>query len=97
MVRDTRPSSRSRRAGDTDRATTDLDRAANRKEHGATGHRLARSLDDPQALTVLVTFPDRAGAERFLADSSLRQAMSRAGVVSAPVVEFVEVTEEVPY
>lgn len=46
---------------------------------------------------MLVTFPDRAGAERFLADSSLRQAMSRAGVVSAPVVEFVEVTEEVPY
>ena len=71
--------------------------AANRKEHGATGHRLARSLDDPNALTVLVMFPDRAAAEGFVADASLREAMSRAGVVSAPTIEFIEVTEEVPY
>jgi hypothetical protein len=71
--------------------------AANRKEHGATGHRLAQSLDDPNALTVLVMFPDRAGAEGFLADASLREAMSSAGVTSEPTVEFLDVTEEVPY
>jgi quinol monooxygenase YgiN len=71
--------------------------AANRKEHGATGHRLARSLDDPNALTVLTMFPDRAAAEGFLADASLRQAMSSAGVTSEPIIEFVEVTEEVSY
>jgi hypothetical protein len=71
--------------------------AANRKEHGATGHRLARGLDDPNALTVLVMFPDRAGAEGFLADASLRGAMSSAGVTSEPTIELLEVTEEVPY
>lgn len=71
--------------------------AATRKEHGATGHRLAQSLEDPNALTVLVMFPDRAAADGFLADRSLEETMARAGVASAPVFEFLEVTEEVPY
>lgn len=71
--------------------------ATSRKEHGATGHRLAQSLDDPNALTVLVMFPDRGAAEGFLADASLREAMSGAGVTSEPNVELLEVTEEVPY
>jgi hypothetical protein len=71
--------------------------AAARKEHGATGHRLAQSLDDPDALTVLVMFPERAAAEGFLADASLREAMARGGITSEPTVEFLEVTEEVPY
>ena len=71
--------------------------AAIRKEHGATGHRLAQSLDDPNAVTVLTMFPDRAAAEGFLADDSLREAMSRAGVVGKPTIELLEVTEEVPY
>ena len=71
--------------------------AGNRKEHGATGHRLAQSLDDLNALTVLVMFPDRAAAEGFLADASLRSVMSRAGVTSEPTIELLEVTEEVPY
>jgi len=71
--------------------------AATRKEHGATGHRLAQSLDDPNALTVLVMFPDRAAAEGFLADASLRKAMSSGGATSEPTIELLEVTEEVPY
>jgi quinol monooxygenase YgiN len=71
--------------------------AATRKEHGATGHRLAQSLDDPNALTVLVMFPDRAAAEGLLADASLREAMSSGGVTSEPTIELLEVTEEVPY
>lgn len=71
--------------------------AGKRKEHGATGHRLARGLDDPNALTVLVMFPERSNAEGFLADASLREAMANAGVVSEPVIELVDVTEEVPY
>ena len=71
--------------------------AANRKEHGATGHRLARSLDDPNSLTVLTMFPDRTSAEGFVADPSLREVMSRAGVTSEPTIEFLEVTEEAPY
>jgi hypothetical protein len=73
------------------------DHAATRKEHGATGHRLAQSLDDSNALTVLIMFPDRAIAEGYVADPSLREAMSSAGVTSAPVFEFLDVTEEVPY
>ena len=71
--------------------------AAIRKEHGATGHRLAQSLDDPNALTVLVMFPDRAAAEGFLADASLREAMASGVVTSEPTIELLEITEEVPY
>jgi hypothetical protein len=42
-------------------------------------------------------FPDRAAAEGFVADASLRETMSRAGVTNEPTIEFIEVTEEVPY
>lgn len=73
------------------------DHAVARKEHGATGHRLAQSLDDPNALTVLIMFPDRAGADGFLADPSLKEAMANAGVTSAPVFEFIDVLEEAAY
>ncbi len=70
---------------------------SNRKEHGATGHRFAQSLDDPNELTVLIMFPDREAAEGFLADSSVAEAMSNAGVTSEPTIELLEVAEEVAY
>ncbi|MEM9516082.1 MAG: hypothetical protein AAGA42_14615 [Actinomycetota bacterium] len=69
----------------------------NRKQHGATGHRFAQSLDDPNELTVLIMFPDRPAAEGFLADASVGEAMANAGVTSEPTVELLEVTEEVAY
>lgn len=71
--------------------------AANRQEHGATGHRFAQSLDDPNELTVLIMFPDRGAAEGFLADASVGEAMANAGVTSKPTIELLEVTEEVAY
>ncbi len=73
------------------------DHAVARKEHGATGHRLAQSLDDPNALTVLIMFPERSAADGFLADPSLKEAMANAGVTNAPVFEFLDVTEEAAY
>ena len=73
------------------------DHATARKEHGATGHRLAQSLDDPNALTVLIMFPERSAADGFLADPSLKEAMANAGVTSAPVFEVLAVTAEAAY
>ena len=68
-----------------------------RKAHGAVGHRVLRRSDDPNTVTVLTEFRDRAQAEAFLADASLRAAMGRAGVEGDPEITFWEVAEEVGY
>lgn len=71
--------------------------AAVRKQHGATGHRLLQSADDPNTVTVLNVFPDRASIEAFASDPSMAEAMQRAGVVSQPDITIWDETEETPY
>jgi quinol monooxygenase YgiN len=71
--------------------------AAVRKEHGATGHTLLQSADDPNTVTILNRFPDRASIDAFASDPSLAEAMKRAGVVSAPEITIWDETEETPY
>lgn len=70
---------------------------ASRKAHGAVGHRVLRRSDDSNTVTVLTEFGDRSQAEAFLADPSLRDAMSRAGVEGEPEISFWEVADEVDY
>ena len=57
-----------------------------RKEHGCTAERVYRAADDPNAVCVVMSYPTRADVERFTTDPSLREAMERAGVVSAPKI-----------
>jgi quinol monooxygenase YgiN len=71
--------------------------AAIRKEHGATGHRVLQSAEDPNTVLVLNDFPDRASIEAFASDPSLADAMQRAGVVSQPEITIWDETEETPY
>ena len=71
--------------------------AAVRKEHGATGHTLLQSADDPNTVTILNRFPDRTSIEAFVNDPSLAEVMKRAGVVGPPDISIWEETEEVPY
>lgn len=49
-----------------------------------------RAADDPNSVLVLLSWPSAADAQGFLADPSLREAMSRAGVVGAPRIEVYE-------
>jgi hypothetical protein len=65
-----------------------------RRLHGGQGHRVLRDGND---VTVLITFDSRSGAEAFTADPSLKEAMAKAGVVSAPSIAFLESVEDVSY
>jgi quinol monooxygenase YgiN len=68
-----------------------------RRSHGATGHRVYRSVDDPGGIVIVTEFPDAGGARAFLADPSLKEAMARAGVTSAPEIRVCETAEIVAY
>jgi heme-degrading monooxygenase HmoA len=68
-----------------------------RTRHGATGHELYRSVDDPNDITVVNHFPSKEQAEAFAADPSLKEAMERGGVTSELRVSWVRETEAVDY
>jgi len=68
-----------------------------RTRHGATGHELYRSLEDPNEVTVVNQFPSREQAEAFAADPSLKEAMERGGVISEPRLTWAQETEAVDY
>jgi len=66
----------------------------NRRLHGASGHRLLR---DGNQVIILMDFPDRASADGFTSDPSLREAMTKAGVIGAPELAVLEPCEELSY
>ncbi len=68
-----------------------------RRRHGATGHHLYRSIDDPGQVIVVNEFADEAGARAFADDPSLPEAMQRAGVDGPPVIHFCGLVETVDY
>jgi heme-degrading monooxygenase HmoA len=70
---------------------------ATRRRHGATGHELYRSLEDPNETTVVTHFPSREQAEAFAADPSLKDAMERGGVVGEPRITWAAETETAEY
>jgi hypothetical protein len=52
-----------------------------RVRHGAKGHQLLRSADDPNDLMIVIRFASRGGAITFFESVSLLTAIERAGVV----------------
>ena len=67
---------------------------SSRRLHGATGHRLSH---DGNTVTVAIDFPDRASAGAFAEDPTLREAMSKAGVIGAPQVDIMDAVESLTY
>lgn len=61
-----------------------------RRRHGATGHSINRSVDDPNSLVVVNDFATVAGAQAFAADPSLPEAMHGGGVDGKPQVWIAE-------
>ena len=47
-----------------------------------------RGDDDPNNVTVVLEFPDRAAVEGFIEDPSLKEAMGHAGVEGRPTFCF---------
>jgi hypothetical protein len=62
------------------------DHGTTRKEYGCSAERVYRAADDPNAICVVMTYPSRHEIEGFAADPSLKEAMERGGVVSAPTI-----------
>jgi len=67
---------------------------SSRRLHGATGHRVLRN---GEAVTILMDFPDTAAAEGFASDPALKEAMSKAGVIGAPAISYLDDVESVRY
>jgi heme-degrading monooxygenase HmoA len=68
-----------------------------RRQHGAVGHRLLRSVDDPGRVVVITEFGDESGARAFTTDPSLPEAMKRGGVDGQPDVYICDRVESVNY
>lgn len=61
-----------------------------RTQLGTTGDQVLRGADDPNEVLVLTYWPALSNAQAFLSDPSLKEAMSRAGVVAEPRIEVYE-------
>ena len=68
-----------------------------RRAHGATGHRLYQTVDDPNSIVIITQFATQDGAQGFLTDPSLREAMSKAGVQGTPTITVCQEQEDVSY
>ena len=68
-----------------------------RRRYGALGHQLYRATADAHQVIIVNQFRDAAGAQAFLDDPSLGEAMARAGVVDAPDLYLTEQVEVVDY
>jgi heme-degrading monooxygenase HmoA len=67
-----------------------------RREHGATGHRMYRGLDDPNTVVIVTEYPDAEAARKFAQGTELKEAQARAGVDAGNFVVCEEV-EDVTY
>jgi hypothetical protein len=57
-----------------------------RKGAGLTKGHVFRGVDDPNMVTIILEFADRAKAEAFSASDNLKNAMKAAGVVGKPEI-----------
>jgi quinol monooxygenase YgiN len=73
------------------------DHEAVRREHGALGHRVFRSLADPLAIVIHNDFPSAEAAAAFGDDPSLPEAMARGGVEGEPGIGLITLTERKIY
>lgn len=68
-----------------------------RRQHGATGHVVTRSVADPNNVLIVNDFATLAGAQAFATDPSLPEAMHQAGVDGAPQVWITEESSVIAY
>ncbi len=64
---------------------------------GGLFHRINRSVDDPNNITVVIGFPSREAAGTFVTNPDLKDAMGRAGLTGPPRIEMFEEVEAVQY
>ncbi len=67
-----------------------------RSEYGLGAGCIYRDIDNPQMLTVLLECLDVERAREFTMSRELKDAMSKGGVIGAPMIWFVEQIADVP-
>jgi len=67
--------------------------ATSRSGHGCKGEQVYRSVDDPNAVAVVMEWPSTDAAQGFMSDPSLADAMQRGGVVGPPTITIGEHVE----
>ena len=70
--------------------------AESRKGWGAQSYVIYRGLDDPEAITVVHQFADREGAERFVADPSIRNTVASWNADIVPEMHLFEEVDRRP-
>jgi heme-degrading monooxygenase HmoA len=70
--------------------------AAARKVSGSKGGKVFRSVTNPNEIVILLEWETLADARKFTSDSSVAEAMERAGVTDVPDVYFLDEVAEVP-
>ncbi len=67
-----------------------------RRAAGATGTtQVYRDLDAPNTVTVVLEWNDADHARKFAADPALRDIMTKAGVIGAPLLNTISTCAEV--
>lgn len=66
-------------------------------ERGVLFHRINRSVDNPNNITVVHGFENEQAARAFVADPELAAAMGRAGATTAPRIEIYDEVEALIY
>ena len=66
---------------------------AARTAHGCSSAEIYRGAEDPNAVTIVLTFPSLDAAKGFSSDLSLKEAMGRGGVTGPPSISYVEPAE----
>jgi hypothetical protein len=65
--------------------------AAARQAGGATDEAyVARNVDDPNDITIMLGWSDLGKARAFTQSASLKEAMQKAGVTGPPEIRFLE-------
>jgi quinol monooxygenase YgiN len=68
-----------------------------RAEYGCKGHTIYRDADNPNDVTILMSWESRERAEEFMKDPSLQEAMQKGGVTSEPRATWLEQAETCTY
>jgi hypothetical protein len=61
-----------------------------RKEFGLGDDQVFQSTDDPNQIVIVFKAADLNRAKAFMADSSVREVISKSGVIGMPDVHFLE-------
>lgn len=65
-----------------------------RRSAGALGHHLNRFRDNPNMLSIYLAITDVDRAKAFAESDDLRETMEKVGVISAPVIQWMEPVRE---